>query len=97
MARLGAPENIALFYSDNIDSLGAFFALIEVELHRLVLIQAAEPVTLDTCVVDEHVLTFFGRHETITFGRVEPFDFAFHREKISNKIRFDGAKKSKSY
>ena len=80
-----------LLYSDNIDSLRAFFALVEVEFNRLILFEATETVTLDTCVVNEYVLTFFGRHEAVTFGRVEPFYFAFHRDKKCIKKTKTGA------
>ncbi len=86
-----APCNIAgkdLLYSDNIDSLRTFLALVEVELNSLILLETTETVALDACVVYKYVLTFFGRHETITLGRVEPFYFAFHRNKnifIKNK------------
>jgi hypothetical protein len=69
-----------LLYNRNVDSLGAFFALIEVELNGLILIETTETVALDAGVVNENVLTFFGRHEAITFGCVEPFYFAFHKE-----------------
>jgi hypothetical protein len=70
-----------LLYNRNIDSLRAFFAFVEVELNGLILFETTETVALDACVVYKHVLTLFGRHEAITFGCVEPFNFAFHREK----------------
>ncbi len=81
---------INLLYSDNIDSLRAFFAFVEVELNSLILLETTETVALDACVVNEYVLTFFGRHETITFGCVEPFYFAFHRNKKCIKKNKNG-------
>ncbi len=68
-----------LLESNNIDSLRAFFTLVQIKLDSLILVETAKTITLNAGVMNKHVLTLFGRHEAITFGCVEPFYFAFHR------------------
>jgi len=67
---------MASLAGDDIRRAGAFLALPDVELHRLILIQRSVALRLHFRVMDEQILpAVIGSNEAKTLARVEPLHF----------------------
>ena len=56
----------------------------------LLLVESLETVFDDARVVNEHFLTVFASNESVAFLAIEPFNFAFHKNRIidlSGKVK----------
>jgi hypothetical protein len=55
------------------DGLGAFLALLDLELHPLILLQGAEALGFDSAVMGKHIVAaVIGLDKSETLGLIEP-------------------------
>jgi len=86
--RLTMSENMeSLFDYFHIDRLDALAALAEFVFHLLLLVECPEAFFDDARVMNENFLTVLASNESVAFLAIEPFNFAFHKNKIIDLYR----------
>jgi hypothetical protein len=82
---ISAISEVLSFY--DIDRLGTFITLGDLEFDTFAFVESLKPIPLDRTIMNKHVATAFFFNEAVTFGIIKPLHLAGCHLQTSPRVR----------